>query len=202
MRGMDFPRILLIDDHSMFRTGLRMVIGMGMPDAEILEAGSSEAALQEAPARVDLILLDIKLNGLSGLASIPLCRQRWPSAPVVMLSSEDDPDTVNEALQRGAAGFVSKSDTAVAILDTVRSILSGQAPVTKSAPDADTPRLTPRQCEVLTLLHQGLSNKQIARKLYLSDNTVRRHVQDILTFFDVANRAEAVFVARRQGIIN
>ncbi len=203
LRTMKPHRILLIDDHAMFRAGLRMVLDARIPHTEIFEAGSSDAAIQCTPDDIDLVLLDIKLIGLSGLESIALLKRKWPLVPVLMLSSDDDPDTVREALARGAAGFVSKAETAEKIVDTVNLVLRGQfSALPQPVIGAPQRHLTPRQCEVLDLLHRGLSNKLIARELSLSDNTVRRHVQDILEFFGVASRAEAVFAARRQGLVS
>lgn len=191
-------RILLIDDHAMFRTGLRMVLAADMPEAEVFEACSADEVMRTALERLDVVLLDIKLVGLNGLESIALLKRKWPQVPILMLSSEDHPETVRLALARGAASFVSKAETAEKIVETIGLVLrghfSGAPPV---AGDAGQRRLTPRQCEVLDLLNQGLSNKLIARELVLSNNTVRRHVQDILEFYGVASRAEAVFAARR-----
>ena len=197
------PRILLIDDHAMFRAGLSMVISMAMPEAEISQASSVQEALAVAPVDTSIVLLDIKLNGSSGLEDIALVKYQWPQIPVLMLSSQDEPETARLALSRGAAAFVSKAETAEKIVEVIqqalRGELTGAASVSASLQER---RLTPRQREVLELLHQGLSNKLIARKLELSDNTVRRHVQDILEFFQVISRAEAVFAARHQGLVS
>lgn len=200
-RAMTSPRILLIDDHAMFRTGLRMVLAADIPGVQVIEAASTDDAMRVEASDVDVVLLDVKLTGLNGLESIALVRRRWPTAPILMLSSEDRPETVSLALTRGAVGFVSKAEPAERIIEAIGSALAGEGAITdKPPPDAMTaPRLTPRQCEVLDLLNQGLSNKLIARRLDLSNNTVRRHVQDILEFYGVASRAEAVFAARRQG---
>lgn len=196
-------RILLIDDHAMFRSGLRMVLNVGIPDAEIFEANSLNAAMHGALGSVDVVLLDIKLNGLNGLEGIALLKRKWPLVPILMLSSQDDPEIVRLALARGAAGFVSKAATAEKIVEAINLVLRGHfSGLSPEAPGIAQRCLTPRQCEVLDLLHQGLSNKLIARQLSLSDNTVRRHVQGILEFFGVASRAEAVFVARRQGLVD
>lgn len=193
-------RILLIDDHAMFRTGLRLVLGADMPTAQIFEACSADEAMRNTPDDVDVVLLDIKLVGLNGLESIALLKRKWPGVPILMLSSDDRPETVELARVRGAAGFVSKAETAEKIVDTIDLVLRGHSPgPAATAAGPAQPRLTPRQCEVLDLLHQGLSNKLIARQLSLSNNTVRRHVQDILEFYGVSSRAEAVFAARRQG---
>lgn len=196
------PSVLLIDDHAMFRSGLNLVITAAMPQALIHEAGSLRQALADAPAEVDVVLLDIHLDGLSGLEGIELLHRKWPQVPVLMLSSQGEPETVRLALARGAAGFVSKAETADHIVQALQRALLGPAAEFASATEnSSAQRLTPRQYEVLDLLDQGLSNKLVARKLSLSDNTVRRHVQDILMFFDVASRAEAVAAARRQRLI-
>lgn len=194
--------ILLIDDHAMFRAGLNMVINMAMPQAAVLQAASVEAALGAYTAAPDMVLLDIKLNGISGLEGIAGIQQQWPGVPVLMLSSQDEPETARLALARGAVAFVSKAETADNIIGVIQKILRGELAGRAAGPgDGNERRLTPRQREVLELLHQGLSNKLIARQLGLSNNTVRRHVQDILEFFQVVNRSEAVFAARRQALV-
>lgn len=201
---MTIASILLIDDHAMFRSGLRMVLNAGLPDAKLFEAGTLNEALQGAPDILDVILLDIKLPGLNGVDGIALLKRKWPQIPVLMLSSQDEPETVRLALARGAFGFISKADTAnkiIALLNRIlRGELSAQATLTGGTPDALL-HLTPRQCEVLDLLCQGMSNKLIARQLTLSENTVRGHVQAILQFLHVSSRSEAAFAARRRGLI-
>jgi DNA-binding NarL/FixJ family response regulator len=107
---MPAPCILLIDDHAMFRSGLNMVISMAMPQAAVLQAASVEEALNkvtQATHTPHIVLLDIKLNGSSGLEGIASIQQQWPGAPVLMLSSQDEPETARLALARGAAAFVS-----------------------------------------------------------------------------------------------
>jgi len=205
--------ILLIDDHALFRTGLRMIIESRFEGVEVLEAGSLEQALalDMAAGPPHVVLLDIRLPGLNGLESIALLKRRWPNAPIVMLSSDASNTTVRQALERGAAGFVSKADKPDAIAAALRACLvSGDAPGV-SAPDS-TPlgpamgkshaELTPRQCEVLVLLGQGLPNKSIARKLDISENTIRGHVQSLLMAFGANSRSEAVYLARRQGLLD
>lgn len=201
-RPMPAPRILLVDDHAMFRSGLGMVISAAMPDTKIIEAGSINEASSLPPDQIDLVLLDIKLNGLSGMEGIAQLKRKWPLTPVLMLSSLDEPQITRQALERGAAGFVSKAETAEKIIEAIVRVLGGHFGELSPADSLPAERrLTPRQCDVLDLLHQGLSNKLIARQLALSNNTVRRHVQDILEFFQVVSRAEAVVAARQQGLI-
>ena len=193
-------QILLIDDHALFRSGLRMVLARGIPDAEIFDVAAPYVALKQGPDKVDLILLDMHLQGLNGLDSIDLLKARWPDVPILMLSGDDDPGLMRTAVAQGAVGYVTKSMSAERIIAVASQILSGG--VTKEgASEPPASSLTPRQGEVLQFLAQGFSNKVIAKHLELSENTVRRHVQDILDYLGVANRAEAVFAARRRGII-
>ena len=200
---MNPPQVLLIDDHAMFRTGLGLVIGMGMPDVSLVQAASMDEALADVSLVPQAVLLDIKLGGISGLEGIALIRKRWPGVPVVMLSSQDTPQTMQLALSRGAQAFVSKAETAETIMEVLRQVLrGGVAAAPRTALQNDERQLTQRQREVLVLLHEGLPNKLIARRLVVSENTVRRHVQDILEFFQVDNRAEAVYAARHQALVD
>ena len=200
-------RILLIDDHAMFRSGLSMVLSARMPEAEIFEAGSLNEATQDSPERIDIILLDINMPGLNGLDGIAFLKRKWPLVPVVVLSSQDGPDTVRDALARGAVRFISKADTAERIVALLHRVLRGEYATSETLPQGGEDilviplHLTPRQCEVLELLCQGMSNKLIARRLALSENTVRTHVQAILNFLQVSSRSEAAFAARRRGLI-
>lgn len=193
--------ILIIDDHDLYRTGLRAALKISMPDAEILEAGSIDEAVRSTPDKVDAIVLDFRLPGLNGAEGIALLKKNWPKAPVLMLSSQNDPETVRLALERGAADFASKGDSADNIVAAIRRILRGQFSTPPTGGDKPFLRLSPRQCEVLDLLCQGLPNKQIAKRLSLSENTVRVHVQGIFTFLQVTNRTEAIFAARSRGLI-
>jgi DNA-binding NarL/FixJ family response regulator len=125
---------------------------------------------------------------------------------VVILSSIATPDKVQLAASRGAAGFVSKGDSSDRIIAVVREVLNGSTPRADVTPAFTTtvpapPRLTPRQCEVLGLLCEGLSNKVIAKRLQLSEFTVRAHVHSVLGLLEVTSRSQAVFVARQKGLI-
>jgi DNA-binding NarL/FixJ family response regulator len=203
---MTTTNILLIDDHAMFRSGLRMVLNAHMDGAVVFEAGSLNEATQDAPEGIDIILLDINLPGLNGLDGMAFLKRKWPMVPVIILSSQDGPETVRDALARGAVRFISKADTADRIVALLNRVLRGEyAEETQSGGGDETSdgpvHLTPRQCEVLELLCQGMSNKLIARRLTLSENTVRGHVQAILGFLQVASRSEASFAARRRGLV-
>ncbi|MDM0045936.1 response regulator transcription factor [Variovorax dokdonensis] len=195
------PQILLIDDHSLFRCGLRMVLSAAIPDLQASEAASLEEAMALPIGDPALVLLDIQLQGLSGLEGIALVKRRWPQAAVIMLSSEVAPQKVSAAIERGAAAFVSKAEPADTILSVIAQVRRG-LPVSAQAPAAPQPALlTPRQSEVLALMCQGLSNKLIGRRLDLSENTVRGHVQAVLAALQVSSRSEASFAARQRGIV-
>ena len=200
--------ILLIDDHAMFRSGLRMVLDASMPGIKVFEAGTLNEALHGAAITPDVVLLDINMPGLNGMEGVALLKRKWPLVPVLMLSSQDDQETVHFALARGAAGFVSKANTAEKIIDAINSALRGHIPApAATATGGNNAKLqplkgmTPRQCEVLDLLCRGMSNKVIARQLALSENTVRVHVQAILEFLQVSSRTEAAFAARHKGLV-
>jgi DNA-binding NarL/FixJ family response regulator len=203
---MSLLKILLIDDHALFRSGLQMVLASGLESVEIGEMSSVEESVRLVPGVPDIVLLDIQLQGLNGLDGIVLLQQRWPATAIVVLSSDDTSQARKRAFELGAVAFVSKADSADNILALIERIRSGQlttsSPAAASMGDDGRPRLTPRQCEVLDLLCQGLSNKMIGRRLELSENTVRWHVQALLTALQASSRSEAAFLARRCGLVN
>lgn len=194
---MQTNHILLIDDHAMFRSGLRLLLCTENPGDHVYEAESIEQALALDIAAPDLVLLDIKLPGISGLDGIGPLKHQWPDAILVVLSALDVP----ESLDYGALGFISKREDASCLLQMIRQAMGHRA---NQLPGkvSQLARLTPRQREVLELLGRGLSNKLIARNLSLAENTVRRHVQDILAYFQATSRSEAVAAARRRGLVD
>lgn len=197
-------RLLLIDDHALFRSGVGLVLAAGLGDIEICEAASLEQALQFPNESFDLLLVDIQLEGLSGLDGITLLKHRWPGAKVLVVSALQDSRVQRQALERGAQGFISKTETPVRMLEQVSQVLGGQSADALTgvpAPSGNPTRLSPRQTEVLELLGEGLPNKLIGRRLNLSENTVRGHVQAILLALKVSSRSEAAFVARRLGLL-
>lgn len=193
-----------------------MLLRAAFPAALIGEADSVEQAMEQTPRAPDLVLLDIKLPGLNGIEGTVRIKARWPATRVIILSSLDAPEAIDEALGHGAADYLSKGESADALLHKIRTIINGPGNETShetrhgtshgmddgaAEADAASNRLTPRQRETLELLCRGLSNKLIAKQLALSENTVRRHVQDILEHFQVDSRSEAVFAARRRGLV-
>src|SRR5215217_2896304 len=174
------------------------------PDCRCWRPPRSRTASRPRPSRRRWCCSTSSWKGC-GLEGLTLIKSRWPGVPVVMLSANHGPETVRLALGRGAAAFVSKAETADRIVAVVRQALYGVGEAIEPQPDETaTPedaRLTPRQCEVLDLLCQGLSNKVIARRLELSEFTVRGHVQSVLRHLHVSSRSEAAFAARQRGLV-
>lgn len=201
-------RLLLVDDHTLFRTGLRLIVQAHPSVGTIAEAGSVTEACALQLADTDLVLLDIQLPGMSGLDGLRLIRQACPKARIVLVSASVAPDAVNEARVRGADGFLPKSASGEDILDAITCALaglpcfpagSGQAP--PAARGAGASALTARQLDVLALLCAGKPNKVIARDLGLSENTVRVHVAAIFGQLGVNSRSAALLTAQRMGLV-
>lgn len=191
---------LIVDDHELYRRGLCLLLRDAHPGTALHEAGSIEQALALDRVIPELVLLDIKLPGLGGIDGIAVLKQRWPDVVVVMLTSLETPEAAAEAIGSGASGYISKSESADVIRGRI-AIALGQGDSSSCCAEPGCIHLTPRQREVLGYLGQGLSNKHIASRMALSENTVRRHVQDILGYFGAARRSEAVFAAQRRGLM-
>lgn len=199
-RPMRHEIILIIDDHALFRSGIASMLSTALDDVAILDRASMDDALATVAVVPTVVLLDIQLpnaNGLDGMAEL---NRRWPAARIVIVSANDLPDTVEDALSRGAAAFLSKADRPDRMLTVLRGVLERQDPGAATS-EPIRPSLTPRQLDVLELVGRGLSNKMIGRRLGLSEHTVRGHVQALLGALGVARRAEATFEARRLGLV-
>ncbi|GAB2484449.1 response regulator transcription factor [Comamonas humi] len=203
------PSVLLVDDHPLFRTGLRMMLSTSeLVQADFHEAGSiAEAVALDAP--VDLVLLDISMPGCDGLSGMARLRERWPQVPVVILSGHDHQELMHKAVQSGAVGFLSKAWAPEVICAQVQHCLGQQGgaepmqapPDRLGRPAGAGGSLPPRQYEVLKLMAQGFSNKAIAKRMDVSEYTVRNQVVNILRHFDAQTRTQAVTTAQRQGVL-
>ena len=218
-------KILLVDDHVLFREGVAMILKTLMEAVEIVEAGSCREAMTrlETKPNIDLILMDIGLPDMSGIEGIGLIRERYPEVPVVALSSSDDRDTVMRALDKGAMGFIPKTSNA-AILKSALSLIMAKGiylpPATfigdrrettaeRSRPPQVEPagafspadlNLTERQAEVLHRILQGKPSKVICRELGLSASTVKTHTSSVLRALNVTTRTQAVVAAGKLGL--
>lgn len=212
--------ILLVDDHALFRGGLKSLLKELGTGLVLDEAGNCTQALERvAEHRYDLILLDLNMPGLNRLDALAALRETVPEVPVVVLSGEDDPRVVRAAIERGAMGFIPKSATPEVLIQALRLVLAhgvylpvavldaaGALPAAQAAARADSapapalPGLTPRQMDVLRCVIQGKPNKVIARELDVAEATVKVHLSSVLRAFGVRNRTEAVYAAAKLGL--
>jgi DNA-binding NarL/FixJ family response regulator len=208
-------RVLVVEDHPMFRTGLRATLDL-CADIEVVDtAGTAAHALAVAERHhPDVVIMDIQLPDGSGVALTRTLRDKLPGCKVLVLSSYDDDDTVAAAIQAGALGFVTKDAAGDTIADAVRTVarhdgvftgaVMGSLARRLGAADPTGPgpfrQLSRREHEILALLGAGHSNAYIADHFALSLKTVRNYVSSILTKLGVASRSEAVVAARRAGL--
>ena len=207
------PTLLIADDHPLFRAALRHAAVEAVADTTIQEASTLEevlAALEATPG-IDLVLLDLHMPGNHGLAGLAAIRAQHPGVAVVVVSANDDPRVVRRALDHGAAGYLPKSTGLDELRDAIRAVLACEqwlppplrASVSRtqsSRADADLAarlaRLSPQQFRVLTLVAQGLLNKQIADRLDVQERTVKAHLSAIFERLGVRNRTQAGVVLR------
>lgn len=207
--------LLLVDDHALFREGLRTLLLKISPEVTIYEAASLEGAIDECKStQFRMVLLDLGLSSSDGLDTLDAFRSSVPNVPVIVLSGDEEPQHIRAAIDRGAVGYVPKTHTSDLMIAALRFVLSGGIYLPPGALDDDLgpapsargseahafSRLSPRQQQVAQLLLQGQSNKAIARKLGLSEGTVKAHVSAIYQIVGARNRIEAVTLAAKSGI--
>jgi DNA-binding NarL/FixJ family response regulator len=208
-------RVLVADDHSLFRDGLVSLLEAAGHQV-VGQVGDGQAAV-EAARRLDpdLILLDVSMPVLDGLGALRLIKAERPEAQVVMLTVSDD-ETLFEALQAGAQGYLLKSLSAEEFLEMLEGVTRGEAALTRKTaarlidglahgkPRTEEPqdRLTPRETSLLGLVASGMSNKAIAHEMSISENTVKYYMKSILQKLGARNRTEAAAVALRGGLIS
>lgn len=219
--------VLLIDDHTLFREGIALLLRPLVAELVVYEAGSCEEAFDVMGRQggADLVLMDLGLPGMSGLQGIALMRERYPETPVVALSSADDKDTVLRALDAGAMGFIPKSSSSSVFVGALKLIMAKgiylppsvflagrglpEAASAAAAPELVVPPMgkrpadlgmTQRQAEVLYLILQGKPAKLISRELDLSASTVKAHTSAVLRALNVTTRTQAVVMAGKLGL--
>ena len=218
-------RILVIDDHGLFRAGLALLLQQLQSNVVVIEAESCEQALTLSNQHLksfELILLDVFLPGMFGLDGIAPLRERYRDARIVAVSSSEDPDLMLRALDLGALGYIPKTTSSKIMFDAVRLVLDGgiylppailavlsrrglslsknSVAITPGRKQPTQPGLSPREIQVLYLLMQGRSGKEIALELTLSLNTVKSHTSAILRALNVTTRTQAVVAASRLGL--
>jgi DNA-binding NarL/FixJ family response regulator len=212
----DTVRVLIADDHPLFREGMRGRLDRVADIAVVGEAASGDEAVELAhKLEPDVILMDIKMPGLNGIEATREILQASPQIGVLVLTMFEDDDSVFAAMRAGARGYLLKDSGGEGVVHAIRAVASGEAVFgpgvaeriigffsapRAAAPQRAFPELTEREEEVLSLVAQGKSNREIARQLFVSLKTVRNHVSNILLKLQVADRAQAVIRARDAGM--
>jgi len=208
-------RILVVDDHAVVRSGLKLLLS-AEPDLEVVgEAGNARDAVFEVRAqKPDVVLLDVVMPGESGIEAVPKLLHESPETKVLVLSMQDDPNYVREAFAAGASGYVLKEAADAEVVDAIRQVADGGSYVhpvlgarmvaadaqAKAAAAADP--LSDREREVLTLLALGHTNQEIAKQLYISVRTAETHRAHIMQKLRLQTRAELVRYALQQGLLD
>ena len=214
-------RVLMIDDHGMFRHGLRLTLQQQFADVEVLEAETIDPgmALAEQRAPIDLALIDLFLAGEDGVDAFERLRDILPDTPAAALTASEDVNDVSRVMAAGAMGYIKKSFGPDVLKNIIQLILSGErfypvvpvdAPATSAVrsealrqPNADSSvELTPRQKEILQGLVNGRSNKEIARDLDIIEGTVKAHIRNMMGKLRVRNRTQLALMATRLGFID
>ncbi len=211
-------KIIIADDHPLFRGALKQALAMPPEQDEypplIIEAGDFDSALKllSENTDADLVLLDLAMPGTSGFSGLVSLRSQYAGVPVVIVSATDDPSSIRRAMELGASGFIPKSSSMETIRHAVTSVMAGNVWTppdldlgAESDPDvADLieclTSLTPQQARVLTMLGEGLLNKQIAYELGVSEATIKAHVSAVLQKLNVDSRTQAVIRLSKIGV--
>jgi two-component system NarL family response regulator len=215
-------RVLIADDHALFRRGLEMVLA-DEPGIELVgQASDGEEAVAKAGESLpDIVLMDIRMPKISGIEAARAMKEAAPSAKIVMLTISDEEEDLFEAIRAGASGYLLKDIPLDEVAGAVRAVHGGQSLINPSMAgklltefaalarrDEDerpqqvpAPKLTDREMEVLRLVARGMNNRDIARDLFISENTVKNHVRNILEKLQIHSRMEAVMIAVREKLI-
>jgi DNA-binding NarL/FixJ family response regulator len=215
-------RALIVDDHALFRRGLEMVLD-SEPDIELVgQASDGDEAVEKAGESLpDVVLMDIRMPRSSGIEACRAMKEVVPSAKIVILTISDEEEDLFEAIRAGASGYLLKDIPLDEVAETVRAVHGGQSLINPSmaaklltefatlarrdeeerVEQIPAPRLTEREMQVLKLVARGMNNRDIGKELFISDNTVKNHVRNILEKLQIHSRMEAVMVAVRDKLI-
>ena len=212
--------VVVADDHELFRRGLRQVLEDEGDIDVVAEAGDGEEAVELAREHLpDVVVMDVRMPVRSGIEATEEIKADVPSCKVLMLTISDDEDDLYQAIKSGANGYLLKEISIEEIGNAVRSVHGGQSLISPSMASkllnefaamikkeeekqqAPAPRLTPREMEVLQHVAKGMNNREIAKELYISENTVKNHVRNILEKLHLHSRMEAVVYAVREKLI-
>jgi DNA-binding NarL/FixJ family response regulator len=213
-------RVLVCDDHALFRRGLQMVLEQE-PDLELVgEASDGVEAVEKAQELMpDVVLMDVRMPRRSGIEAAGDIKDMLPHVKILMLTISDEEADLSEAITAGASGYLLKEIPIDEVAEAIRSVWAGQSRISPSMasklltefaamskassekPQVPAPRLTDREMEVLKLVAQGLNNRDIAKRLFISENTVKNHIRNILEKLHLHSRMEAVVYAVREKLL-
>lgn len=212
-------RVLIVDDHTLFRSGIRLLLQRQKGFEVVGEAGDGLEGVKLAKRlKPEVVLLDLHMPGTGGLEALQLLKEELPQTQVVMLTVSEDAQDLLEALQLGARGYLLKNIETDFLLDSIRRAASGESVMSpqmavrlaeavrmpqksSKAAVAETNKLSPREAEIIVMLAAGASNKEIARKLELAESTVKIHVQGILRKLNLTSRVQAAVFAVEHGLV-
>ena len=212
-------RVMVVDDHALFRRGLEMVL-QGEEDLELVgEASDGAEAVEKATELMpDVVLMDVRMPKRSGIEAAGQIRDLLPHVKILMLTISDEEADLYDAIKAGASGYLLKEIPIEEVADAIRSVWAGQSRISPSMASKlltefaamskrdeierlPAPKLTDREMQVLRLVAQGLGNRDIAKKLFISENTVKNHIRNILEKLHLHSRMEAVVYAVREKLL-
>ncbi len=218
--GAETLRVMVVDDHALFRRGLQMVLE-GEPDLDLVGEASdgAEAVEKSQELMPDVILMDVRMPKRSGIEATTQIKDLLPHVKILMLTISDEEADLYDAIKAGASGYLLKEIPIEEVADAIRSVWAGQSRISPSMaskllnefaamtkvsgdrPQIPVPRLTDREMEVLKLVAKGKNNRDIAKDLYISENTVKNHIRNILEKLHLHSRMEAVVYAVREKLL-
>jgi len=212
-------RVLLVDDHALFRRGLLLVLESEDGIEVVGEAEDGEEAIRKAEELApDVVLMDVRMPRVSGIEATQRLAESLPTTRIIVLTVSDEEDDLYEAIKAGATGYLLKEISIEEVADAVRAVMQGQTLISPSMASkliaefanlskvasqrssVPAPRLTDRELDVLRLVAQGLTNREVAEQLYIAENTVKNHVRNILEKLHLHSRMEAVLYAVREKL--
>ncbi len=212
----EFIKVLIVDDHTLFRQGLQKLLEAYEEIQVVAEASNGKEAIAMVDEVFpDVVLMDIKMPGMDGIECIGRIKEKHPGLNIIVLSMYDDAEYVLRAVNAGASGYMEKNISADRLVDTIKQVRDGNKPLVHLAVHSEvlqgvipviTDRgkykgLTEQERRVLRLVAKGKSNKQIAKELFISEQTVKGHIHNILRKLDATDRTQAVAEAMREGLV-
>jgi DNA-binding NarL/FixJ family response regulator len=214
---MDIVNILIVDDHTLFRTGVRKMLEAEGDMRVVGEAATGQEALEQARKLMpDIILMDIRMPDLDGVKAARILHREMPHVGIIFVTMFEDDEFVFQGLEAGGRGYILKDAGPDTMLRAIRAVAHGESLLGptiaqkvmrqfSALPGKQTPLvddLTPRELEVLTLIAEGMGNKEIAKELVISEKTVKNHINNIFSKLHVSDRSQAMLYAIRKGLID